>query len=248
MEFKTKKLSYAVGLEINSLDLNQDLSVETIAALKELWLKHQLLLFKNQNLLPLKLVKFLSHFEHLSIPSQTKVNPKLHATSFQFDNITSAGNWAAKLSFDKDLAAGFIFGCVEAPHLGCSSVFVNQAMAWERLSPIYQVLIEGLQVVTTLQSLSLMHPIEMIHPATNQHALFIHPDLQAKIENLHTIESQTILKHLNRCQSKMEYSYRHYWEKNDVVLWDNRNTLHTTVTDNRHAESVSMIGAALVNT
>jgi taurine dioxygenase len=33
-----------------------------------------------------------------------------------------------------------------------------------------------------------------------------------------------------------QFTYRHYWQPHDIVMWDNRCTLHMAVPDNDHSQ------------
>jgi taurine dioxygenase len=47
-----------------------------------------------------------------------------------------------------------------------------------------------------------------------------------EVEGLSEAESQELLERLFRHQEQDKFIYRHQWQPGDVVMWDNRCTLH----------------------
>lgn len=46
------------------------------------------------------------------------------------------------------------------------------------------------------------------------------------VEGMPLIEGRSLIQELNTHVTKSEFVYRHSWRKNDLVMWDNRCTLH----------------------
>lgn len=76
-----------------------------------------------------------------------------------------------------------------------------------------------------------MHPVLRTHPATKKLALYISEPYVTHIEGLSTKESKAILEFLFRHIETQEFIYRHRWQTNDVVIWDNRSVQHYAVAD-----------------
>jgi taurine dioxygenase len=70
------------------------------------------------------------------------------------------------------------------------------------------------------------HPLVRTHPVTGRKSLFINPVYTVAIEGLHPDENFTLLKFLYDHMVKDEFVYRHHWQENMLVLWDNRSTMH----------------------
>ena len=83
------------------------------------------------------------------------------------------------------------------------------------------------------------HPIVRTHPETGRKALYIsHPDTVPSFENMIDAESRPILDYLYVHCPKQDRCYRHIWQPGDVVMWDNRSTMHYAVHDHGDAERV----------
>jgi taurine dioxygenase len=69
------------------------------------------------------------------------------------------------------------------------------------------------------------------HPATGRPALFVNPHFTTGIEGMTEEESRAVLSPLYDAATRPENIYRHRWRAGDVVMWDNRCTMHYAVMD-----------------
>ena len=70
------------------------------------------------------------------------------------------------------------------------------------------------------------HPLVRVHPITGRKSLYISPIYNDAIEGLSPEESRELIAELTEFAGRPEYVYSHRWETDDVVMWDNRCTLH----------------------
>lgn len=70
------------------------------------------------------------------------------------------------------------------------------------------------------------HPLYSIHPESNKPVINCNHGYTISIKDFEEELSKNILKKIFNHQTKEEFVYRHTWEKDDLVLWDNRCTLH----------------------
>ena len=61
--------------------------------------------------------------------------------------------------------------------------------------------------------------------------LFVNPTFTTKIVGLSRLESAALLDLLHRHATAPEHVVRHRWQAGDVVIWDNRSTMHLGVRD-----------------
>ncbi|MEE4024242.1 TauD/TfdA family dioxygenase [Gordonia sp. PKS22-38] len=76
------------------------------------------------------------------------------------------------------------------------------------------------------QLVPVSHPVVRVHPETGRKSLFVNPGFTSHIEGVSDAESRGILDLLYAHLTKPEHIVRHRWRLGDLVLWDNRNTLH----------------------
>ena len=58
MSIHVTKLSYALGAAVTNVDLSQELDAGTVAAIRQAWLDHLVLVFPGQNISPAEQIRF----------------------------------------------------------------------------------------------------------------------------------------------------------------------------------------------
>lgn len=261
------RLSYGIGAEIRGLDLRQPLDAATVARVRQAWLDHQVLLIRDQAITPEDHIRFsrtlgtvepypLTHYQH-------KDHPEIFLLSNQDEQgkpsqTRNAGrHWHSDLSFTAKPAMGSILRAIKVPDVGGNTIFANQYMAYETLTPKFRALIDDLWAVHELFSKTkdlknldqgqvkdlkkgnprIAQPVVRVHPETGRKALFVSVAVTTQIVGMSEDESNAILEFLFAHQTQMQFTYRHAWRPNDIVMWDNRCTLHMAVPDNDHEQA-----------
>jgi len=144
---------------------------------------------------------------------------------------------------------------VEVPHgddgapLG-DTLFAGMAAAYDALQPATRELIDGLRGVHSLyhrytinpdkpgsmatQSAAfapVSHPLAIRHPVTGRRCLYLSEGYTTQVEGLSQDEGRQLLTMLCQHVAKPEFAYRHAWAEGDLVIWDNRATLHRATFD-----------------
>jgi taurine dioxygenase len=70
------------------------------------------------------------------------------------------------------------------------------------------------------------HPLIRPHTETGRPAIYSTAGYIQGFVELDADESKVLLAELYEFQSSAKFVYRHKWEKNMLVLWDNRSVLH----------------------
>jgi len=70
------------------------------------------------------------------------------------------------------------------------------------------------------------HPAVCVHPVTGVPALYLGRRRNSYIEGLRPAESDALLDRLWSFLDALEFRYAHQWRVGDLVLWDNRSTMH----------------------
>lgn len=70
------------------------------------------------------------------------------------------------------------------------------------------------------------HPLVIHHPDTGRKMLFLSEGYTTCIEGLPADESKGMLDELLAHLMRPEFGYRHSWNEADLLIWDNRATLH----------------------
>ncbi len=266
MDFELRPLSHPLGAEVVGLDVSRPLNEETVHRLRQAWLEHQVLLLRDQKIQPADHIRFtqylgqvddypLVHFRHPD-------NPKLMVLSSDPDKgnrstSRAAGErWHTDLSFTTRPATGSMLHAKRLPRVGGDTMFANQYLAYETLSPALQKMIGPLETVhelfsgrSNLNELDTARMLEMraanppvaqpmvrVHPETGRAALYVSPSLSSRIVGMTVEESAGLLGYLKAHCVDYRFVYRHRWQVGDLLLWDNRCLLHIAVQDYDRSE------------
>jgi taurine dioxygenase len=155
--------------------------------------------------------------------------------------------WHSDFSFkDRPTAARMLYAVeVPPPQLGGHTYFLNCYAAYDALSDEMKARISGMtikqaNIVDTAMKLrpgaSLdsdvreiegpSHPIISTHPVTGGNMLFLGRRHSAYVNGCTLEESEALLNELWAHCTQPRFAYRHDWAVGDVIVWDNRATLH----------------------
>ena len=71
-----------------------------------------------------------------------------------------------------------------------------------------------------------IHPLVKVHPETQKKGLFINPVYTSHIYDFNEEESFLLLSKLYEHMTQEKYIYRHKWNENMLLMWDNRTVMH----------------------
>ena len=153
--------------------------------------------------------------------------------------------WHSDFSFkDKPTAARMLLA-VEIPPAGGHTYFTNCYAAYDTMSDDMKRRIAGktikqADIVDTAMKLrpgaSLdmdirnvpgpSHPIISTHPETGRNMIFLGRRHGAYVNGMSLEDSEALLNELWAHTTQQRFVYEHEWQQGDVVVWDNRATLH----------------------
>ena len=163
-----------------------------------------------------------------------------------------ADNWHSDWSFlAQPPAATLLFGNV-IPPVGGDTLFANQYSAWDALPVAMKLLLQDKQGVHSARrgysrqgrygeqdagrSMSIkfddsalatqLQPVARRHPETGRTALFVSPGYTIGIADMPDNEAQPLLAELFAHLGRDEFVYRHRWQPDMLVMWDNRCLVH----------------------
>lgn len=157
MALEINRLGGALGAELRGLDLSEPLGGNLLETVRQAFIDHSVLVFRDQTLTPEQLVAFSGLFgesvPHLLEGFQHEENPKVFLVSnVQEDGkpkgaIYAGQYWHSDLSYMPLPALGSMLNAVEIPETGGDTMFANMYLAYETLSDTMKSLIGGLQAV-----------------------------------------------------------------------------------------------------
>jgi taurine dioxygenase len=76
-----------------------------------------------------------------------------------------------------------------------------------------------------------VHAVVRVHPVTRRKCLYVSEGYTAKILGLPEDESRDLIAEITRHCARPEFHYRHTWQQNDLVMWDDCSTQHKATFD-----------------
>jgi taurine dioxygenase len=153
--------------------------------------------------------------------------------------------WHTDMSYLPDPPKASALYALEVPATGGDTGFCSMYAAWDELPGPLQRRVEGLRVkhdgtynsggyvrqgVTPTgdprTSPGTLHPLVCVHPETGRRALYLGRRRNAYIDGLSLDDSNALLDEIWAYATRDSLTWRHRWEVGDLVLWDNRCTMH----------------------
>jgi taurine dioxygenase len=154
-------------------------------------------------------------------------------------------SWHNDMTYLEQPPPASVLCAVELPAQGGDTWFCNMYLAYETLDSALKQRIEGLkaihdssytsagtlrkgfdEVADVSQAPGARHPLVMTHPQTGRKALYLGRRRNGYIVGLPLPESEKLLDALWGHATQERFAMRHQWRMGDVVMWDNRCTMH----------------------
>jgi taurine dioxygenase len=249
--FGMRPLSAALGAEILGVDLSQEIDDHTFTKILDAWHENLVILLRGQELSEGDQVRFAEKFGPPAV-IHTKQFVRNHPAVMLISNIRQDGKPIGALPdgemhFHTDQchqerpAMASMLYALEVPSTGGNTLFANGYKAYETLPDGIKRRIEGRKALNAYdyetaamkrgtrlaQGVpSYVHPVVRTHPATGRKALYVNRLMTVRIEGLPAQESDELLATLFDHQERREFIYEHVWRAGDLLMWDNRCTLH----------------------
>jgi len=248
--FDVTPLSNVIGAEVRGVDVSNSIDDVTFARIRAVWLEHLVLLFRQQRLDDAALVRFTSRFGELEEAPlfQGRRFVDAHPEVMIVSNVVvggrelgSLGNseafWHSDLNFVEQPPDASCLYALEVPPAGGDTGFANMYVAFETLPADLAAAIDGRQILHDARFNSAgylreirvpdtLHPIVRTHPETGRKALYLGRRANARIDGLTADRSDALLDRLWRHATAPACTWHHRWQAGDLVIWDNRCTLH----------------------
>lgn len=170
------------------------------------------------------------------------------------DHLAAHGAWHTDYTFHREIPTFATLRAELVPPVGGDTLWASTIAAYEALSPSMKKWLDELRAVhwhgphfarnfgITKQGPDAVarfeaafppveHPVVIIHPETGRHALFVNPSYTVRLVGLAPGESEALLGFLFRHLTQPRFHLRHHWTQDDLVVWDERTTLHLAPTD-----------------
>lgn len=275
MALQLRPLSHSLGAEICEIDVTRNFSAPEFGEIRQALLGHGILLFRNQNVSREQHIEFSRRFgeldrhenlprdRHPEYPELLMVTNEPKPSGAPSDSRYTGRVWHSDMSFTLVPAMGSLLRSFTVPPVGGDTMFANMTMAYDYLSAGMKKMIDTLHGVHSPQrkiiDLSadrvaedrrlnppIAQPVVRVHPETGRKALYIGEKVK-RFADMTEEESKPLIKYLCEHATRPEFVYRHQWRANDILMWDNRCTMHIALADfdetkRRHLERTTVMG------
>lgn len=159
--------------------------------------------------------------------------------------------WHTDVSWDPQPPVYGTLRMVQPAERGGDTVFGSTYAAYEALSEPIRTMLDGLTALHTMGSTSAfrskagdaiidatlerfpgaVHPVVGVHPVTGRKYLNVNFEFTDHIVELSAAESTAVLDMLYTHCANPNFHMRHRWTVGDVIMWDERPTIHFAVAD-----------------
>ena len=254
---KIKQIAGALGAEISGIDLAKGVSAELAADIRKVFLDHQVIFLRNQDLTPTQFLVFAramgEPIEYPFVKGLEGFPDIIEVKKLEHEKVNFGGIWHSDTTYLDVPPMGSMLLSREVPPYGGDTLFANQYLAYESLSSTMKTLVDGLTGISSSakadvsktredriksdgkeavsQELRAEHPVVRTHPETGRKALYVNVAHTAGIKGMTDEESASILNFLFVHQVKPEFTCRFAWDANAIALWDNRCAQHNPIND-----------------
>jgi len=247
-------LSPVMGAEVRGVDLSRPLSMAAFTTIVDAFYRHLVLVFRDQVLPKDAQLAFTRRFGPTNIFALNQFLDDQYAGLILLSNVGADGRpigrhpdkgnliWHCDAAYQlRPALATFLYG-VEIPAQGGDTEYSNTCLAYEALPAATKARIATLRAVHDLEDgrrkvgeqatadqaqrfPPVAHPLVRTHLVTGRKALFF-TEVISEIVGLPKSEGDALFRELLAHIQRPEFTWRHRWRQGDLVVWDNRCTLH----------------------
>ena len=254
--FDTRPLTPRLGAEIRGLRLADGVDDATFAAIYQAFLRYEVLLFEPQELPPAAHVAFGRRFGEVQVHVMNQYHSDGFPELYRLSNLDDQGqpsgkhpdkgtmSWHTDGSWSRVTGQATIIYGEKVPAVGGQTHFADMYGAYERLDDAWKGRLEGLRAVHNLDfsrnrrhaedpmteeqkkaKPPVDHPIVRTHPETGRKCIYL-GDHAESIVGMPYEEGRALIDELNQMIIHPDLCYEHRWTAGQLILWDNRCTLH----------------------
>jgi taurine dioxygenase len=242
-ELGIRPLHAALGAEVSGIDLSQPVDGPTRQALSRALADHLALVFHDQSLTLLQYLAAASafgppmeqHYSQHNMPDHPLIGLIWHRNGQQ-----PAERWHTDhTNRERPPAATILYG-VEIPSDGGGTSVASMRAAYAALPEDERRRLESHTTFNSLDSgrtdtrqedrekygAPIAHPMVRTHPVHGSRAVYFHISKVTHIDGMTPEASRAYMSDLLERMIRPEITYHHAWRKGDVLVIDNRATMH----------------------
>jgi taurine dioxygenase len=255
-EIRTRPLREGFGAEILDVDLRRA-DDATLAGVVDTFHRHGAILLRDQTLTPAELTAFVARFgepeDHTLKENTIPGFPKVYVLSNRIVDGKPIGahndgiGWHTDYSYKAEPVMATMLYAVETPPEGSDTLLADCVAAWNALPPERQAGLSDLMVHHSYQYFmanrdygrmelsdelkaenpDVFHPLIRTHPADGRKALWPSTGTVIEVVGMANPQGLDLVQELVEFTTQDQFVFRHKWRVGDILMWDNRCTLHT---------------------
>jgi taurine dioxygenase len=256
-EFAVQRVAGALGAEIRGVDLARDLGESLAARIRQVFLEHGVIFFRNQDLTPAQFLRFAQAMgepvEYPFVKGLDGYPVIIEVKKLEHERTNFGGIWHSDTTYLDQPPMGSMLLARELPPFGGDTLFASQYAAYEALSDGMRKLLDPLRAISSSAKADVSktredriasdgradarkdyvaaHPVVRTHPETGRKALFVNVAHTVRFDGMTEEESAPLLQFLFQHQVRPEFTCRFAWQPGSLAFWDNRCVQHNPVND-----------------
>jgi alpha-ketoglutarate-dependent taurine dioxygenase len=244
-------LSTHVGAEIRGVDWTRELDPSTKSEIYTAWLKHHVLVFRGQTLTPEEQRRFTLLFGEIQPPRSRPTERDPNNPVLYIGNVTIDGQrgelpegdmqFHADQCYYENPAKGAVLYALEVPSRGGNTLFSSTFAAYDSLPQDLREQADRIQVLFLYDyqknanrkapsnwagAPRYIHPAVVVHSEIGRRSLLVNRLMADSVVGMPRQQSDALIERLCQATERPEHIYEHQWRVGDLLIWDNRATLH----------------------
>ena len=269
-ELQLRSLGATLGTEVLGINLSR-LDHDSFARIQRAFADHPVLVFRGQDLGAPELAAFgrrfgkprphaLTKYRHADHPEVSWLTNVEETGQVDWFGVKRATDWHTDSTFEETLPLLAILHAKEVPSQKGGTMFADMHAAWEALPEARKQLLSGLTALhgrtdgpagerlyrgNTEASDKEYHevrwPALTRHPVNGRPILFVNPMHTHGFVGMTRDEAWPLIEELAEHATQERFVYYHHWRVGDVLMWDERATMHRGAGDYRPEERRVML-------
>jgi taurine dioxygenase len=251
-----RPLGEFIGTEALGIDLARPLEDATFAWIRHTFAAHPVLVFRDQNLGAGELAAFgrrfgsprmhaLVRYRHTEHPEVSWLTNVEGDGKVDWYGVKRATDWHTDSTYEPDLPILAILHAKEVPSAKGGTVFADMRAAYDALPKVMK---DRLSTLVGLHGRStgpageklygddkgqtekiydeMQWPAVLQHPLSGRPILFVNPMHTHGFVGMRREEAWPLIEELANHATQDRFVYYHHWRVGDVLMWDERATMH----------------------
>ena len=256
----TKGITPTIGAEVYDVDFSKPITSDSLDRIYDTLMTHLVLVFPKTNITPKVHLDFAAEFGQIDEPHPLYPHVEGYENIVLLENDSGAppdtNSWHTDLTFKQQQPFASVLVARDVPKIGGDTMWSSCYAAYDRLPDGMKCDLEGLEAIHDLGDFRnnfaeakddmlgevrlnesvgrfghKIRPIIGTHPVTGRKFLNFNEAFVTHIAGLTTNEANALKTYLANHMNRPEDQMRWRWSQGDIIMWDNRVTMHYAVAD-----------------